>query len=112
MKRSEVIELMALAKGLFQNLNTDAMTRQAWEMMLSPVSLAAAEEGLLSLAKLGVERVTPGQIYREARIIEAEQAERERSSRLALPEPARSAEEIEKARVFMAGLIATLARKM
>jgi hypothetical protein len=110
MNQTEVIQLIALAKGLYQDLSTDEVAVAAWTELLKEVSYSLAREAVMERAKAGLERPTPGDIYHAANELEMRLAQDACARRLKLEEPARTPEEREKVKAFMRNLQAELAK--
>jgi beta-phosphoglucomutase-like phosphatase (HAD superfamily) len=109
MNQTEIMKIMALTKGLYQDLSTDEIAAAAWTELLKDVSYSLAREAVMDRAKAGLERPTPGDIYHAANELDMRLAQKECASRLKLEEPARTPEEREKVREFMRNLQAELA---
>ncbi len=89
MNKTETIEILAMAKGCWQNMAVDDLVRNSWGQVLEPVSYQAAKMALLQLARTGLDRITPGQLFEAATDVEEMLAERDRQSRPALIDPNR-----------------------
>lgn len=107
MEKRQIVELMFFVKGIWQDQATDDPTVMAWVEVLGEtmVSTAMIKEAVLRRARAGLDRPHPGQIYNEATLIEAEEAQRVRYSRKALPEPQPSPEERSRMRELLRNLV-------
>lgn len=113
MEKSQVTNLMLFVKGIWQEQSTDDPTILAWIEVLgeTTLKLETIKAAVVQRARDGLERPTPGQIYREALIIEQEETERARYSRKALPEPQPSPEERRRMQQMIHDLVDKLSMK-
>jgi hypothetical protein len=113
MEKQQIVELMFFVKGIWQDQATDDPTVLAWIEVLGETKLSTAtiKEAVLRRARAGLERPHPGQIYNEATLIEAEEAQRARYSRKALPEPQPSPEERRRMQQMIHDLVDKLSMK-
>jgi hypothetical protein len=114
MEKSQVTNLMLFVKGIWQEQSTDDPTINAWIEVFYETSLTlpAIKQAVLSRARAGLERPTPGQIHHEASIIEQEETERARYSRKALLEPQPAPEERERMQKLLQDLVDKLSMKI
>lgn len=110
-KKQEILALMTLVKGCWQEQASDKVTQAVWYELLSPLSYTSCRQVVIEMARSGAPRPTPGQIYQAASALEAREAERERYTRKALPEPGVSPEQRAKNLAKLRAITNHLAKK-
>lgn len=80
MLKSEVVQLLGLVKGCWQDQIADEMTAAVWFEVLNQMNFETTKAAVMDMTKAGRDRPTVGQIYAAA-------LELERQKRLALMPP-------------------------
>jgi hypothetical protein len=78
MKPSETGEILLLAKNLWQDQAFDEAVVAAWHLIIGECEAADVREALVQRARSGLERPTPGQVYKEAVDVMVRRRERNR----------------------------------
>lgn len=110
MTRNEVIKLLLIVSGTFQNYQSNETTVSSWHLILNGSTYEHGKLALIAYLKEGnAFAPQPGQIYQK--ILEVRKDERRKESLKELPAPEITPAQIEKNKQMLADLSNKLASK-
>lgn len=112
MKKSEVGELLAMIKGLWQEQSTDDLTLKMWVEALEPIPLNAAKELVRQRLRTGMERPSASEVYHGAYEIMGKWEDDRKSKLIGLRPPDVTPEQEKKNKEVLRGIVKELDEKL
>lgn len=112
MKKSEVGELLAMIKGLWQEQSTDDLTLKMWAEALESIPLNAAKELVRQRLRTGMERPSASEVYHGAYEIMGKWEDDRKSKLIGLRPPDVTPEQEEKNKAILQGIVKELDEKL